>query len=287
MMQNDNLDDRPSNISLPIDFAAAWRDHLLSRTSLRLDAAADRQFWETYAAHYDERTSPLGSYDQTLAVIAEQVRSTDTVVDVGAGTGRFALPLARLTRHVVAVDHALPMLAILREKAAAEGISNITVVESDLESMSVPPQDVVLAAWSLYRQLDLRAALEKLTATTLRTLIIVAPDAVDPPHRSLLKAIWGGDGEPDVPTYLYILGALRQIGVRADLRVVHERRTLSGGSPAEVAGLLAPLSATAADVARLAEGLGGLLQTDASGGFHYSYTHPVPIILWRRPAEDT
>lgn len=277
------VDGQPASPSVPghIDFAAAWQAYLHARPGLRLDAAADRAFWEGFAPHYDSRTALPGSFAQTLAVLRAAVRAEDTVLDVGAGTGRFALPLARVVRQVTALDHAPAMLAVLRQKLVTEHIRNISVVEAAWETADVAPHDVVFAAWSLYRQLDLRATLEKLVAMARRHLLIVAPDAADPPHRALVKAIWGRDGEPDVPTYLYILGILRQLGVRADLQVLQETRQLSGDSPAELARQLAPIDGADADVQRLASDLTALFRRSGDA-WHYTYTFPVAVITWRR-----
>jgi precorrin-6B methylase 2 len=55
----------------------------------------------------------------------------DKVADIGAGTGYFSLPMARMvgeTGTVYAVDIQPEMLAIIEERAAVEGISNIAPV---------------------------------------------------------------------------------------------------------------------------------------------------------------
>ena len=198
-----------------IDFIAAWRAVMLYHADERIEADADRAFWEGYAQTYDERTAMPGSYDQTLNALSGLVRPTDSLLDIGAGTGRFALPLARCVQQVTALDYSPAMLAILRRKADDAGIANITVVEAALETMTVAPHDVVLAAWSLYRQVDVAAAVDALIRVTIRTLVIAASDASQAPHHPFLLDIWGRHGEPEHPIYLYLLGALRQLGYRA------------------------------------------------------------------------
>ena len=55
------------------------------------------------------------------------VQAGDVIADVGAGTGYFSLPLARLARkgRVLAVDIQPEMLGILQRKAREAGLSNI------------------------------------------------------------------------------------------------------------------------------------------------------------------
>jgi SAM-dependent methyltransferase len=50
------------------------------------------------------------------------------VLDIGCGTGTYALPLAGRVKRVVALDPSSRMLEILQQQAAAEGIANIEPV---------------------------------------------------------------------------------------------------------------------------------------------------------------
>ena len=50
-------------------------------------------------------------------------------LDIGAGGGRYALPLALAVREVVAIDPSPSMLAALTEDAAANGIENTRAIE--------------------------------------------------------------------------------------------------------------------------------------------------------------
>jgi SAM-dependent methyltransferase len=56
--------------------------------------------------------------------------ATRTLVDLGAGTGTFALAAAPFCRRVIAVDVSPVMLARLREKAADQGLANVETVQA-------------------------------------------------------------------------------------------------------------------------------------------------------------
>jgi ubiquinone/menaquinone biosynthesis C-methylase UbiE len=58
------------------------------------------------------------------------LKETDTLIDLGAGTGTFTLAAAPLCHRVVAVDVSPVMLASLRQKAAQLGIGNIECMQS-------------------------------------------------------------------------------------------------------------------------------------------------------------
>src|SRR3954454_20691501 len=60
-----------------------------------------------------------GRWDDATVVdaIRTHLRPADTFVDIGAGAGRFALPLAEIVREVVAVEPSSVMRAALTEDA--------------------------------------------------------------------------------------------------------------------------------------------------------------------------
>jgi 2-polyprenyl-3-methyl-5-hydroxy-6-metoxy-1,4-benzoquinol methylase len=89
----------------PPDYAAARQVYLHERHAGQPDAARDR-------------------CAQTLTVISSLVRIGDSLLDVGAGTGRLALPLARCVGHVTALDRDPSALAILRRKASTHRVEN-------------------------------------------------------------------------------------------------------------------------------------------------------------------
>jgi SAM-dependent methyltransferase len=209
----------------------------------------------------------------------------DTLLDVGAGSGRFALPLARSVKQVTALDLSPDMLAILERRAAERDISNIQSLRGSWEDTPVEPHDVVLAAWSLYRQRDILASLQKLIDTTRRTLVIVDGDYAprpddDPPHERLKTDIWG-EGDPGLCNYLYFAGMLRQCRVRAEVRLVHERMTRTASDVPTLARDFAPQGATANDIALFASRLVPYVQ-QTPDGVAYSCRFAVGLVIWQR-----
>jgi molybdenum cofactor cytidylyltransferase len=80
------------------------------------------------------RADPTRTDDPILVALLRLVRSGDRWLDVGAGAGRFALPIARALDEsggsVVALDASPSMLEALREIAEDYAIENIRTVES-------------------------------------------------------------------------------------------------------------------------------------------------------------
>ena len=71
-------------------------------------------------------------------VTALNLSSQDTIADVGAGTGYFAIPLAQAatTGKVYAVDASQEMLSLLKQKL--DGISNVELIHASAGSTSLP-----------------------------------------------------------------------------------------------------------------------------------------------------
>ena len=79
------------------------------------------------AAEYDSRHGQFRDYEAVARQIIERLglEAGMTVIDLGCGTGAFAIPAARLLKRVCAVDTSPAMLKRLEEKASEAGITNV------------------------------------------------------------------------------------------------------------------------------------------------------------------
>lgn len=97
-----------------------------------------------------------------LAAFAEHgLDETSTLVDLGAGTGRFTLAAAARFRRVVAVDVSPAMLAHLRQRAETDGLSNLERVRAGFLSYlhAGAPADGVFTRNALHQLPDFWKAL--------------------------------------------------------------------------------------------------------------------------------
>jgi SAM-dependent methyltransferase len=83
-----------------------------------------------FVAGYDQKQG----YPDPAADLAEfeahGLGRTSSVVDIGAGTGQFALAAARRFGHVTAADVSPAMVEVLRERAAAARLENLDCVRA-------------------------------------------------------------------------------------------------------------------------------------------------------------
>lgn len=85
---------------------------------------------EAFVGGYDRKQGYPDPGEDLSALTASGVPETATVVDLGAGTGQFALAAARRFASVIAVDVSPQMVRLLRDRAAAEGLDNLACVEA-------------------------------------------------------------------------------------------------------------------------------------------------------------
>ena len=218
--------------------------------------------YATDAAFYDAIHGEGGAdLDFWLPFAAEH---GGPILEVGAGTGRIALPLARAGHAVTALDPSPAMLAIARRRAAAEGLA-LAFLDGGLPGASPPPasftavilpNDVFLACAAPGEQL---AAL-RAVATALAPHGRLALDVAGPGH-------WldpEGNGEPLLAFFGELDGdALTVWHIRHDdlatqtrhLRIRYERMGSEGQiSRAESEHVLHYV--TCAEVLRLLEAAG-------------------------------
>ena len=144
-------------------------------------AAGPPREWD--AASYDALPLPHERWGMRLLATLP-LRGDETVLDVGAGTGRdTAALLERLPRgRVIAVDGSVAMLNRLRARLAGTGPERLTVLQADLTAPLpvAEPVDAAFSVATLHWLPDHEQVFRSLAA-------VLGPGA-------LLRAEWGGAG---------------------------------------------------------------------------------------------
>ncbi|MEF9951120.1 MAG: nucleoside-triphosphatase [Clostridium sp.] len=71
-----------------------------------------------------------------------------TILDIGSGTGGFAIPLSREASSVTALDFSINMRQFLEVKCIEENINNIRLITSPFEGVDIPPHNIVINAFA-------------------------------------------------------------------------------------------------------------------------------------------
>jgi ubiquinone/menaquinone biosynthesis C-methylase UbiE len=86
---------------------------------------ASARFWDRIARKYAaDPIKDMAGYTRTVDRTRHYLRDTDTVLELGCGTGTTALQLAAHVSRMMATDISSEMIAIAREKAVAQACGN-------------------------------------------------------------------------------------------------------------------------------------------------------------------
>lgn len=205
-----------------LDWAARWRD-LVEVRRQRVEGLVPEAgigFWDRRAdqfrrlsEHYEPGADPL------FALLTEALGSKGSLLDVGAGAGRYTLPLAARAGRVTAVEPSSAMRRHLAERVAAAGLTNVQIVPTTWEEAVVEPHDVVLAAHILYPIADIAPFVQRLVASARRAWFLtirVEPMGVE--FAPLWRDIWGTP-YPVEPTLLDLYPLLFSLDLRANVRL--------------------------------------------------------------------
>jgi ubiquinone/menaquinone biosynthesis C-methylase UbiE len=109
-----------------------------------------------FVAGYERKQGYPDPAEDLAVLTAHGLGATSTVVDLGAGTGRFSLAAARRFGQVIAVDISAAMLRLLDDRAAAAGIANLRWVQAGFLSYqhAGPPADAVYSRNALHQLPD-------------------------------------------------------------------------------------------------------------------------------------
>jgi len=210
-----------------------WRE-LIGARAEQMDAAYARlgrtsaDFWERRAHGFHRATRENVSSDPFFQRVRQQMTPQMSVLDVGAGTGRFSLALAPYARQVIALEPQAALLAYLRQELATAGLTNLVILQSRWEDAPADTRaDIVLCSHVLYPILDLVPFLEKLNAAGGQACYVyLRATQLD----TLTAPIWRhfhGDERQLAPGYIHALDVLYELGIYASVEVVQVPFTLS------------------------------------------------------------
>lgn len=108
-----------------------------------------KEFWDRRAAVYDADAGVFyrEAYEKTTACMRKYLKPTDTVLDFACGTGIVTLSLSPDVKELRGIDISDEMIRRAQGKAAAQGIANVLLTQTDLFDASLAPAsfDAVLA----------------------------------------------------------------------------------------------------------------------------------------------
>jgi ArsR family transcriptional regulator len=163
-----------------------------------MNASDVKTFFEAAAGDWD--TMRLSYYDErVIETIADAIAidDTQTVLDVGTGTGFIAAGLAPRADRVIAIDNSPAMLDVARDNLARLGIDNVEVREANLTRLPLDDDsvDAAVANMVLHHTEDPAGMLAEMTRVVRPGGWVAITDAIEHPYewmRTEQADIWLG-----------------------------------------------------------------------------------------------
>jgi CTP:molybdopterin cytidylyltransferase MocA len=218
------------DVDTPADLALVEWAHRVRANRAQVDRVrevADGDFYAATSSLFvvDPRRSDAD--DPALAELRRLARPSETWLDIGAGAGRYALPLALIVREVIAVDPSPTMLADLRAGMAEHRIDNVRVIDGrwplpagDLPESQDLSADVALIAHVAYDIEAIGPFLDAMEAAAGRLCVAVMTDRTP---AALAEAYWPivhGEARIPLPAMTAFVGLLQARGRAPEVRIV-------------------------------------------------------------------
>lgn len=191
-----------------IDWVKRWGEIVDAREK---DAAghSDPAYWDRRAASFARSTQ--SRVDDFFAVLEPYLSPRKTLIDVGAGAGRHAVPLSERLEWVTAIEPSEGMRSHITQR------DNITVVASTWEDAEVTPADLVICSHVLYGVADAATFIGKLERSA-RERVFVMLRETDLPHPATeVRRRLRGDQRARLPRFSDLFMLLIQMGIAADV----------------------------------------------------------------------
>jgi SAM-dependent methyltransferase len=241
----------------------------------RVRAAGDGgDHWRPLAHRFAAERRAAERQDDTVDALLELVRPEDTVLDVGGGAGRIALPLAQKCRRVTVVEPSQGMRDRLAEQAKSWGLKNVEVVGERWEDAKVEPADVVICAHVVYTVRDIVQFISKLRDNARRLVAVVV---FEEPAMANYFPLWPhvyGEERRSLPASNELQDVLNEMGITFETLRLNEWGSRGfadrDGAKEECMARLFISPGTEAEK-KLDEALDGVLM-ERDGRLHFKWT---------------
>ncbi|MBI5561285.1 MAG: methyltransferase domain-containing protein [Deltaproteobacteria bacterium] len=180
-------------------------------------------YWNRLKANWYRRGLDYsGLSEAALKVMLPRLAGVKTILDVGAGCGTLAIPLAREGFSVTALEPSIAMLDILKAECRKEGIRKIKAVNASWGEAPVKPHDAILCANVPELLKEPEAFIKGADALAKKAVFLIVnagPDSDKFYYRELypllFKKEWGPRSD-----YLKTYAALHGMGIFANAEII-------------------------------------------------------------------
>lgn len=180
-------------------------------------------FWNRLKANWYRKGLDYTDFpEKALSVILPRAADAKTFLDIGAGCGTLAMPLAKAGKSVTALDSSAAMIEILREDMARDKIRNIRPVQAEWGKVEIRQHDAVICANVPTLLAEPEANLKEMDRLARKAVFIIEnadPTADKFYYRDLYPLLFNkpfGERADYFKTY----SALHSLGVFANVEII-------------------------------------------------------------------
>lgn len=207
------------------DWLAIWRQ-MYDVERAQGEAATDPEFgrhpdpWASRAKRFAAASRRQSQPDRFMELLLPQLRPDDTVIDLGAGSGRYLPILAPACAQLIAIEPSPAMRTELERTVADAGLSNVTILSDFWPLNNSIVADVIISAHVAYGIREIGPFFTAMNAAARRSCYLYL--GLRPPSATLAPFWERVHGEPRLPLpgALEALNCLHQLGIYASLELV-------------------------------------------------------------------
>lgn len=186
---------RQNNLTTLAEIEKEWEEsHRYGDVNTRVNRA---KRWLPYYAFLAETSSSIGNDANLLRnefvdrlVLEKKLRPEDQILDIGAGTGNYTIPMAAKSAGVTALDLSRESLEVLKKRSVTLGLLNVHTIQTVWEEFTADRSyDLVFS--SMCTAICSKAELLRMEAMSKRIcgIVTVMPGSKDSHRKAIINGL--------------------------------------------------------------------------------------------------
>lgn len=205
-----------------LDWAEIWRDLVEGSRPPGAVRCNSQDWWARRRRYHRPPEERWQRPNMFLNRLLERLDPSSTVIDVGAGTGAWTIPIARRTARVTAVEPSPYMMQILRQRVLDAGLTNVELVAERWEDIAAEAHSFVLCSHGMYASSEIVPFLEKMHNAAIQSCCLVMRTTSRSGQYEELWRDLNGIHRPDGPHLVVAYNVLHAMGIDANVAVQPE-----------------------------------------------------------------
>ena len=194
------------------------RRHHSQSISAQQNFDPNQDFWEGMAQNFKD--DPFRKGDPVIDRLEQEFAECGTLVDIGGGAGRLALPLSLSREAVTVVDSSKSMLLELQDSCEEANIENVSSVFGLWEDAVIDIHEGALCSHVTYGIENIGKFLGNVNRYASKRVVIIAFMKSPQAH---LESLWRevhGEERVHLPGVPELMDVLWQLGIAPELNII-------------------------------------------------------------------